>query len=349
MTVVFASMFLLGLATSLHCVGMCGPMVVTYAVEGTEGGSWTRKLLMNTTYQGTKIASYVIGGVLLGTIGSAFNLDALRPWVTFAAGAFMIVLGLGMTGRVPWAARLSPRPPKFLVRALTGLRRKADADAVGGESSLATPAAFGLLTGLMPCAPLQGAQIAAVATGSALLGGTAMLAFGLGTMPLTLLFGMTASLIPGGWKQRLNVVLAAVVIVFGLSFINRGAMLVGSPVTFDTVRVALLGAGKTATADQFKTAADGVVEVHVALLDDKYVPESVVIPANRPVHLMVKRQEGDCAHDGMCASGLVIARLGVDAALKELATTKVDLPPTPAGTYSMTSPCGMMSGTIVAK
>jgi hypothetical protein len=51
----------------------------------------------------------------------------------------------------------------------------------------------------------------------------------------------------------------------------------------------------------------------------------------------------------MCASGLVIARLGVDAALKELATTKVDLPPTPAGTYSMTSPCGMMSGTIVAK
>jgi uncharacterized protein len=349
MATLFGSMLLLGLATSFHCVGMCGPMVVTYAVEGTQGGPWTRKLAMNVTYQGSKIASYVIVGVLLGAIGSAFNLDAIRPWVTFAAGAFMIVLGLGMTGKVPWAARLSPRPPRFLVRALSRLRRKAADDAVEGESSLATPAAFGLLTGLMPCAPLQGAEIAAVATGSVLLGGTAMLAFGLGTMPLTLLFGMTASLIPASWKQRLNVVLAAVVIVFGLTFINRGAMLVGSPITFETAKVAVMGAGGAANADGFTTAGDGVVEVHVALLNDKYVPESVVIPANRPVHLMVKRQKGDCAHGGMCASGLVISQLGVDVALKELSTTKVDLPATAPGTYTMTSPCGMMSGTIVAK
>jgi hypothetical protein len=229
------------------------------------------------------------------------------------------------------------------------LRRKASDDAAGGESSLATPAAFGLLTGLMPCAPLQGAEIAAVATGSVLLGGVAMLAFGLGTMPLTLAFGMSASLIPASWKQRLNVVLAAVVIVFGLAFINRGAMLVGSPVTFESLRVAVVGTGGAGSADGFERGADGVIEARVALLNDKYVPETVVVPANRPVRLLVKRQKGDCAHGGMCASGLVIKQLGVDVALKELATTEVELPAARPGRYTMTSPCGMMSGTIVAK
>ena len=248
MSALFLSMFALGLATSLHCIGMCGPMVVTYAVKGEEDGPWHKKLVPNLAYQGAKITSYVIVGLALGAIGSAFNLNGIRPWIMFAAGAFMIILGLGMTGKVPWAARLTPRPPKFLITALSNLRRKAKSDADQGESTLATPVAFGLLTGLMPCAPLQGAEIAAAATGSALLGGTAMLAFGLGTMPLMLAFGTASSFIPKDWKHRLSIMLAVVVMIFGLVFINRAAMLVGSPVTFNSVKNAVVGGSTTAPA-----------------------------------------------------------------------------------------------------
>ncbi|MHB9002836.1 MAG: urease accessory protein UreH domain-containing protein, partial [Coriobacteriia bacterium] len=32
----FIPMFALGLVTSLHCISMCGPMVVGYALKGTE-------------------------------------------------------------------------------------------------------------------------------------------------------------------------------------------------------------------------------------------------------------------------------------------------------------------------
>jgi hypothetical protein len=46
---------------------------------------------------------------------------------------------------------------------------------------------------------------------------------------------------------------------------------------------------------------------------------------------------------------LLIKRLGVDATLTALATTAVELPPAPAGTYTMSSPCGMITGQIVAK
>ncbi|MDO9107838.1 MAG: sulfite exporter TauE/SafE family protein, partial [Coriobacteriia bacterium] len=75
------SMLTLGLVTSIHCVSMCGPMVVTYAVKGEEGGPWYRKLVPNLAYQLAKITSYVIVGLALGAIGSAFNIDGVRPYV----------------------------------------------------------------------------------------------------------------------------------------------------------------------------------------------------------------------------------------------------------------------------
>ena len=139
MLALFVSMLTLGLVTSIHCVSMCGPMVVTYAVKGEENGPWHRKLIPNLAYQGAKITSYVIVGLALGAIGSAFNLDGVRPYIMLLAGVFMIIMGLGMTGKFPWAARLTPRPPKFLMTALSKTRRKANADAEAGESSLATP------------------------------------------------------------------------------------------------------------------------------------------------------------------------------------------------------------------
>jgi sulfite exporter TauE/SafE len=317
---------------------------VTYAVKGEEDGPWHKKLVPNLAYQGAKITSYVMVGLALGAIGSAFNLNGIRPWIMFAAGIFMIILGLGMTGKVPWAARLTPRPPKFLITALSNLRRKAKTDADQGESTLATPVAFGLITGLMPCAPLQGAEIAAAATGSALLGGTAMLAFGLGTMPLMLAFGTASSLIPKDWKHRLSIMLAVVVMIFGLVFINRAAMLVGSPVTFNTVKNAVVGGGPSQAAPEaaYKTGADGVVEVPFAIVNTRYVPESVSIPADKPVRLLLDRQE-----DVACSDRLVIKQLGIDVALAPNAVTRIDLPATAAGTYSMTCGMGMMSGQLV--
>ncbi len=203
--------------------------------------------------------------------------------------------------------------------------------------------AFGLLTGLMPCAPLQGAEIAAAATGSAVLGATAMLAFGLGTMPLMLAFGTASSLIPRDWKHRLNMVLAIVVMVFGLVFINRAAMLVGSPVTFNSVKSAVVGGPSAAApAAAYKTGADGVVEVPFAIINTRYVPESVNIPADKPVRLLLDRQE-----DAACSDRLVIKQLGIDVALAPNAVTTIDLPATAAGTYSMTCGMGMMSGQLV--
>jgi sulfite exporter TauE/SafE len=342
-------MLLLGLATGFHCVGMCGPLVITYAVQSGRSDSWASRIWPNLGYHVARTASYVFVGAILGAIGSALDLRGIRPWILVAAGAFMIVLGLGMTGRAPWAARLMPRPPKFLIALLTRMRRKAATDRDGDRVDLATPLTFGLITGFLPCAPLQGAQIVAATSGSALAGGTAMFFFALGTMPLMFAFGTTASLIPSDWRRRLNLVLAVVVIVFGLAYLDRSAVLLGSPVSFESMRAQITGAYGHADAAGLTTGTDGVPEVRIEILNDTYIPSTIAIPADRSVRLMVKRQKGDCAHNGMCAEEILIKRLGVDATLTPLATTAVALPPTRAGTYTMSSPCGMITGQIVAK
>lgn len=341
MTALFLSMLALGLATSVHCISMCGPMVVTYAVKGADDEHWSRKIAPNLAYQAAKIVSYVLVGLALGAIGSAFNLNGIRPWVMLAAGVFMIVLGLGMTGRFPWAARLTPRPPKFLITSLSKLRRKAKADADEGINSIVTPISFGLLTGLMPCAPLQAAQLAAAGTGSVLGGGVAMLAFGLGTAPLMLGFGLASSMIPKDWKHRMTVALAIVVIVFGFVFVNRAATLAGSPVTFGTLKTAMLGTGSSGSTVGYTTGADGVIEIPLVIENTRYVPATVSIPAGQRVRLVVERREAST-----CSDELVLPQLGVRAPLAPNAVTTVDVPPVKAGNYTMTCQMGMMSGTL---
>ena len=336
-------MFAVGIATSVHCISMCGPMVVTYAVKSDDGDSWQKKVLPNLAYQGAKLTSYVVVGLALGAIGSAFNLNGIRPWVMGVAGLFMIVLGLGMTGKVPWAAKLTPRPPRALVTALSKLRRKATSDAEAGESTLMTPIAFGLLTGLMPCAPLQAAELTAASAGGILSGGLVMLAFGLGTMPLLFAFGTASSLIPSDWKKKLTFGLAFIVIGLGFVFLNRTAMLVGFPVNSNTIKTAVLGTPAVSTAStNYKTGADGVVEVPLTVSGGQYQPAALSIPADKPVRLIVNRPE-----DTACSSQLVFPQLGITQDLKANGVTTVTLPAHAAGSFTMTCGMGMLSGTLL--
>lgn len=344
----FVSMLGYGAVTSIHCIFMCGGLVLTYAVRGTQDGPWIRRLSPHLAYQGAKIASYatvalVLGGVV-ALLGHAVNISGFRNWLMIVAGFYMLLLGLSMTGKFPLLGYLTPRPPKALVKALSRNRRKATTEADAGRFSLATPLIFGALTGLMPCAPLIGAQAAAVSSGSPLSAAFAMIGFGLGTAPLMIVFGLGSSLMSKAFQRKLQIVAAIAVLVFGLVILNRGLMLVGSPVTFDTLRAAVVGAPNSGTAGGFRVGADGVVEVPITIRDTEYIPKVVVIPADRPVRLVVDRQE-----DMGCSDQLSIPAAGnllVD--LKANGVTDIAVPPMKGGTYTLTCGMGMMSGSIVA-
>ena len=344
-----SSMFAVGLATSVHCVFMCGGLVLTYAVKGTEEGPWYRRLVPHLAYQGAKILSYATVALILAGLvtlaGVAVTERTTLPitsWVQVVAGVYMVLLGIGMSGKVKALRYLTPRPPKFLVNALSRERKKAVSEASEGHTSLVTPVAFGLLTGLMPCGPLIAAQVASATQGSVPTGVLGMVAFGLGTMPLMLVFGFTSSLLSRQFQSKMQIIAAIGIVIFGLVILNRGLMLVGSPVTFDSVKNSIVGTAPATGSGTYAKGADGVVEVPLAIVNTQYVPQTVQVPADTPVRLIVDRQE-----NVSCSDQLVIRAANVQVALAPNAVTKVDLPALPAGSYQMTCGMGMMSGTLL--
>jgi len=184
------------------------------------------------------------------------------------------------------------------------------------------------------------AQVAAAASGSAITGALGMAAFALGTAPLMVAFGTAGSLIPRVWKARMMSVLAIGVILFGVVFINRGLVATGAPVTFGTVKTALLGA--PAPVGNFTTAADGVVEVPVTIENTQFVPQVVQIPADTPVRLIVDRKE-----DVACSAQIYLPQLNILQDLAPNAVTAVEIPPTKAGAYTLTCGMSMMSGQLL--
>ncbi len=337
----FLPMLASGLLTSFHCVMMCGNMVLSYAVKGSEEGPVLRRLTPHFTYHSAKIVSYVTVGFLLGSVG-AFISQGARSWVSVIAGVYMVLLGLQMTGKFPKLNRIQPRPPRFVMTGLSRLRRKATSDAAEGESSLATPVSFGLMTGVMPCGPLIAAQVAAAGSGSAMTGGLAMLGFGLGTAPLMLGYGAVASYLGTRFKQYMGVAAAIVIVVLGLVMLNRGLTALGSPVNYQAAKQYVLGTTPVNLDEsQFKTGTDGVVEVPFTIQGYEYIPSTLAVPAGKPVRLVVDRKDAN-----VCSKELVIPSLGIQVPLADNGITNVDLPSTQAGNYQITCQMGMLSGTL---
>jgi len=218
-------MFMLGLVSSLHCVQMCGPIVLSYSVAVTQlqqKASAVSPLLRNhLAYNAGRILTYstlgALAGIAGGTLGLLGRLAGFTHILAIAAGALMIVVGISMLGIVPaslLASRLFQIPSSFLRR----IGRLLSAQGPGNRFLL------GLALGFLPCGLIYAALLKAMATGSALAGAASMFAFGLGTAGALLALGMFSFAI----RMRLNrwgsQLAAAGVTLMGILLIWRGSM-----------------------------------------------------------------------------------------------------------------------------
>lgn len=167
-----AAAFLAGLVTSIHCVGMCGPLSCSWAIS-SKPGSVT--FLRDTgLYHGGRLLSYGLVGGLAGLAGVVplrffqHGAGIVLPWLLVLAFA---VIGVGLDARLPKPAFLT-RP----LRRIQGVAFRWNSAARSGLLGLATP--------LLPCGPLYVMFALAMANGSALRGAGFAVAFGLGTLPL---------------------------------------------------------------------------------------------------------------------------------------------------------------------
>lgn len=204
-----------GLLGSAHCLGMCGPFVLTIGSSSTHVADNLRR---QAAWSAGRIFTYAVLGAAAAFLGSRL-CTVLADWVNvpavlaIAAGGLLVVQGLAAAGvrlkRGATAAAWCPGGSG--VRALLAARGLPDVFLAG------------LFTGFLPCGLLYGMLALAASTHDVARGLATMVAFGLGTVPALLLAGLGGSLLGAAGRRNLHAVAAWCLVATGLVSIVRGA------------------------------------------------------------------------------------------------------------------------------
>jgi sulfite exporter TauE/SafE len=204
--------FLLGLAGSVHCLGMCGPL--SWALPIRQENSTTQVVWL-IHYQVGRVMSYGVLGLMAGSIGSIFRITGVQQLLTIAFGA--MILFFGMTSLSPnWSSRF--KPIRWLHdRIQRTVQRQWKNPMSGGRMFL-----LGALNGLLPCGMVYLAILTAATLDQMLDGSLFMIFFGIGTVPAMMLSSMAGLWVGKEIRLKLRRAIPVMVGVVGLMLILRG-------------------------------------------------------------------------------------------------------------------------------
>jgi uncharacterized protein len=206
------SAFIVGLAGSLHCAGMCGPIALTLPLYGH---SLHQKFFGGIIYNLGRTTTYAIMGALFGAIGLGFQMIGFQQVVSIVMGTGMIILAL--FPRI-FRSRYDRQRHSFgLIGQLKTLFRR-----LFSVRSFKSLFFIGLLNGLLPCGLVYIAVAGAIASGTVLSGTFYMILFGLGTIPMLLFIGVMGNVISVSLRHKINRLMPVLVVLVGIFFILRG-------------------------------------------------------------------------------------------------------------------------------
>jgi uncharacterized protein len=208
---VFAS----SLLGSVHCAGMCGPLVAAYSGMPGSEAPWRRRAFAHGAYSAGRLTAYLALGAVAGTLGA--GLDRAGSWAGVARAA-AIVSGtlIALWGLHAFLAAVGSRVPRIeapapLKRALGVAMR-----AMAKQPPAARAAILGLASALLPCGWLYAFVVTAGGTGNAVAGTVVMAVFWAGTLPVMLAFGEAVSRLSGPLRRHVPATCALVLMILGL-------------------------------------------------------------------------------------------------------------------------------------
>ena len=287
-------------------------------------------------FMAAKLAAYTFLGLLLGALGSVFDLSATaRGILQIAIAIFMIGNALRMLNVHPVFRFFNFEPPAPVRRFLRQQSKNSDA--------LFTPLLLGAMTVLIPCGVTQSMMAVAVGSGSALLGAVIMFSFVLGTSPV--FFGLVylatkLSSLMEKWFVRIVV---AALLILGLLSLDTGLSLLDSPFTLRKIpqaAVQLFSPGQPANSSTTQVS-NGVITLQVT--DGGYVPSLINAPANQEVKLTLVSK-----NTTSCARAFMIPSLNISTLMPKTGQQTLVLPAQKPGTrIGFTCSMGMFTGEIL--
>lgn len=204
---------ILGLAGSLHCVAMCGPLV---ALSQRGRSPWRL-----VPYHAGRLFVYAVLGLLAGSLGASLADAGFGRGVAIIAGLALLVQAFSASSwvaRGPLGQTLGAFVSSGVGAAGRWLRRH----------DIQAPFALGALNGLLPCGLLYAALTASMGLGDRQAAAGFMIAFGLGTTPLLAFVGVAFDRLASGVPIRVRRAAPIVIAAVGLLLLWRG-LGVGTP------------------------------------------------------------------------------------------------------------------------
>ena len=204
--------FLFGLVSSLHCIGMCGPIAMMLPVDRNNKA---KKAIQIMIYHLGRLTAYGTIGLLFGLVGKGFFMAGLQQKMSVFIGVAMIVLTL-----VPEKSFAKYNFSKPVFKLIANVKQHLGAQFKNKSyQSLFT---IGLLNGFLPCGMVYVALFGAIAMQSPSLGVAYMVLFGLGTVPLMSAVVYVNSFITLPIRNKIQKAIPYVAVFIGLLFILRG-------------------------------------------------------------------------------------------------------------------------------
>ncbi len=308
------ALFVLGLMTSLHCVGMCGGINLAQSASAAQAGNKVSRA--NLLYNGGRLISYTVVGGIVGAVGSVFRLSIpVQAGIQIFAAIFMALMAFNLLD-IEFLRGWFPTLPDSLRNRL--MRH-------GTHSSFYV----GLLNGFMPCGPLQAMQLYALSTGNWQTGALSMLCFCLGTTPLMLGFGLVSGTLNRRFAKPVRIASGVLVLIMGMSMLINGLSLAGIPL-------------RPLTSNTADTAGNGSeVQTVQSELDWQGYPD-ITVRAGIPVRWVIHADEEKITG---CNNEMVIPALDLWVPLSpgdNIVEFTVDEP----GVIPYTCWMGMLNGSI---
>lgn len=194
--------FFLGIAGALHCVGMCGPIVVGLRVG-------------KISYHIGRVITYMLLGLLIGFGAGLIALTVAARTVSIVSGALMII-SAGV--QILWHRSFIPSAP--IMKATAPVRNALQR--LLTHKSTAASFSMGLVNGLLPCGLVVSALFGAASSVNVLQAALFMGSFGVGTIPLMWALSWAGSHLTDKLRISFRRIVPAFALLIGAVLIVRG-------------------------------------------------------------------------------------------------------------------------------
>lgn len=217
--------FVMGVFSSLHCIGMCGSIIGTLTLSLKPEIRKHKKTLLTYVfnYNAGRIVSYTLAGLIVGfaeaILSAPFGLQHGHRLLQLFSALIMIGAGLYIAGWFPRFAYIE-KGGVFIWKKLEPFGRK-----LIPVKSRIHAFLFGMIWGWLPCGLVYAALALAASTGDAQRSAFTMLAFGLGTLPSIVGLGIMTDILTElsrneRFKQLVGLMLVLLAIVAAFPELN---------------------------------------------------------------------------------------------------------------------------------